>query len=68
MGLQGILFFLFVLGSIFWIWALIDCLSKESHRGYAKIVWFLVIFFLHAVGAAVYVFLRRPERIAERGH
>ena len=46
----------------FWIWMLVDCLTKESSEGNDKLVWTLVIVFLHALGAVIYWFGRRPER------
>jgi len=53
--------------SIFWIWMLIDCLTKESSEGNDKLVWAAVIFFLHLPGAILYYFVRRPKRIEEVG-
>jgi hypothetical protein len=65
--LFGIIFVIGILGSIFWIWMLIDCLMKEPDQGNSKLVWVIVIFFLHFVGAAIYFFVRRPERISMYG-
>jgi hypothetical protein len=56
-----------VLGTIFWIWMLVDCATKEPSTGNDKIVWVLVIVFTHWIGAAIYYFVRRPQRIAETG-
>ena len=47
---------------VFWIWMLVDCLSKESSEGNDKIVWALVIFFGNVFGALLYFFIRRPQR------
>jgi hypothetical protein len=47
--------------SIFWIWMLIDALMNEPTTN-DKILWFLVIFFLHFIGALVYFFVRRNAR------
>lgn len=52
-----------VLGTVFWIWMLVDCATKESNQGNDKIVWVLVIAITHFLGAAIYFFVRRPERI-----
>ncbi len=57
-----------VLGSIFWIWMIIDCASNEPSGTNDKIVWLLVIIFIHFVGALIYYFVRRPERIRMVGH
>jgi prolipoprotein diacylglyceryltransferase len=40
---------------IFWIWMLIDCLSREKFED--KLVWVLVIIFLHVIGAVLYYFI-----------
>jgi len=50
-------------GSIFWMWMLVDCATKESDLGNTKIVWLLIILFTHMIGALLYFFVRRPERI-----
>jgi hypothetical protein len=53
------------LGTIFWIWMLIECLTKESGQGNDKLAWVVVIAVTHVIGAALYFFVRRPKRIAE---
>ena len=52
-----------ILGSIFWVWMIVDCASNEPTGSNDKIVWLLVIVLVHFVGALVYYFVRRPERI-----
>jgi len=64
----GSLFFLFfgVLGAgatILWVWMLIDCATREPSDGNDKIIWMLVILFTHVIGALIYYFVRRPQRI-----
>lgn len=60
-GLIGIL--LALATSIFWIWMIIDCATSTSLDGTQKIVWLLVIFFLHFLGALIYfVAGRRSQR------
>ena len=54
---------LVIAASIFWIWMIIDCAVNEPSEGNDKIVWLLVIIFTHFIGAAIYYFVRRPERI-----
>ena len=56
-----------IAATVFWIWMLVDCLSKEPSEGNDKIIWVLVIIFLQAIGALVYYFVRRPERIRQLG-
>ena len=58
-----LLFFVIgILGTLFWIWMLIDCATKEPSQGNDKVVWILVILFTHVIGALIYFFIRRPER------
>jgi hypothetical protein len=49
----------------FWIWMLVDCATKESEQGSTKIVWIIIIAVTGVVGAGVYWFMRRPQRIEE---
>ena len=54
--------FLFAIAaSVFWLWMLIDALVNEPDTG-QKILWFLVIFFLHFIGALIYFVVRRSGR------
>jgi hypothetical protein len=72
----ALLFFLFfrgaqgfaLLASIFWIWVLFDCVTKEPSEGNDKIAWLLFIIFVPWIGAGIYYFARRPERIKAVGH
>jgi Phospholipase_D-nuclease N-terminal len=52
---------LVILATVFWLWMLIDALVNEPTTN-DKILWFLVIFFLHFIGALVYFFVRRSAR------
>ena len=54
-----------VLGTIFWVWMLVDCATKEPDEGNSKVVWTIIIVFTHLVGAAIYFLVRRPQRRAE---
>lgn len=56
-----------IAGTIFWIWAIIDCATKEPEQGNDKLVWLLLIIFLHLLGAIIYYFVRRPERLRMYG-
>jgi hypothetical protein len=56
-----------VLSTVFWIWMLIDCATKEPSTGNDKIVWIVILALTHWIGAAIYFFVRRPQRIAEMG-
>jgi hypothetical protein len=61
----GALFLVFliiaILASIFWIWMLIDVLTSSMPVP-EKVLWFLVVFFLHLVGAIIYFIVRRQGR------
>jgi hypothetical protein len=50
-----------VLASIFWLWMLIDCLTSNMPVP-EKLLWFLVIFLLHLLGAIIYFAIRRSGR------
>jgi len=65
--LAGLIFIFGILGSIFWIWMLIDCLTKEPDEGNTKLAWTLTIVFLHFIGSSLYYFIRRPERMRMYG-
>jgi hypothetical protein len=52
---------------VFWIWMLVDCLTKEPPEGNDKLIWVLVIVLLSWVGALIYLFVRRPQRIKQFG-
>jgi phospholipase D-like protein len=63
-GLGALVCVLWVIGivaTIFWLWMLIDALVNEPTTN-EKILWFLVIFFLHFIGALIYFFVRRGAR------
>lgn len=56
------------LGSlVLWVWMLIDCVQNEPSEGNDKIVWLLVIVLLNGLGALLYFFIRRPDRIDTYG-
>lgn len=52
---------------VFWVWMLIDCLTNEPSEGNDKVIWALVILLLHALGALLYYFVRRPTRMQQHG-
>ena len=53
----GVLAIVGVLGGIFWLWMLIDCLKRDFKKDSDKILWALAIFFLSLLGAALYFFM-----------
>ena len=44
-----------------WIWMIVDCASNEP-QGPAKLPWLLVVILGGALGALVYLVVRRPQR------
>ena len=53
---------------VFWVWVLIECLTKEPSEGNDKLIWALVIILTHWIGALIYYLVRRPERIRQIGY
>lgn len=65
-GIIGLLVALFLgglglLATIFWIWMLIHAITNRGLDSIEKLLWFLVIFFLHFLGALIYFFVGRPK-------
>ena len=60
-GAMCLFWVLALLASLFWLWMLIDALMNEPTTN-EKILWFLVIFFLHLLGALIYYFVRKRGR------
>ena len=59
LGLFGLL--VGVLLFVFWIWMLVDCIKNTRLSDTEKIVWVLVIIFLHFVGALIYMLVGRNK-------
>jgi hypothetical protein len=67
MGELMILMFMLVIGvggTVFWIIALVDVIKNEPEGGNERLLWILVVALAHWIGAIVYWFVRRPQRIA----
>ena len=45
----------------FWIWMLIHAITNKGLQTGEKVVWVLVIIFLHALGALIYFLVGRPK-------
>jgi uncharacterized membrane protein len=56
-----------IAGTVLWIWMLVECLTKEADEHNNRLIWTLVIVFTHAIGAIIYLVVRRPQRIKELG-
>lgn len=53
--------------TVFWVWMMIECATKEPAQGNDKLIWILIIVFTHWIGALIYYFVRPPQRIAQFG-
>lgn len=53
---------------IFWLLMLIDCLKRDFKKDYEKVVWVLVMIFLHILGAIIYYFVVKvsDKRVAKK--
>lgn len=45
----------------FWIWMLIHAITNKGLDNTERIIWVLVVLFLHALGALIYFFVGRPK-------
>ena len=55
MGIFG--FLIAILGTVFWLWVLIDCVKRSFKSDAEKIVWVLVLILLGLLGAVIYYFV-----------
>ncbi len=49
--------------TVFWVIQLVDAARREFPDQTVKIVWLLVIFFTHFIGAVVYYFVGKKQGI-----
>ncbi|MCH8109040.1 MAG: PLDc N-terminal domain-containing protein [Chloroflexi bacterium] len=56
-----------LLGTFLWAAILVDCATREPNQGNDKLVWVIIIVFTSLIGAALYFFIRRPQRLIEVG-
>jgi hypothetical protein len=59
-GMMIVFVILGLLASVFWIWMIIDILTSNMPTG-DKVLWFLVVFFLHLLGAIIYYAVKRSD-------
>ncbi len=62
----GLIFMVFLWGLaalafVFWIWMLVHAITNKGLTDVEKIVWVLVVLFLHFLGALIYFFVGRPK-------
>ena len=68
LGLLGLIVFigvLFLLLTAFWVWMVVDCANAPMDSG-DKTAWILILLFTHLLGAALYYFIPRRERLGKR--
>jgi hypothetical protein len=59
-GFLGVILGLLAFG--FWIWMIVDCATNAALTGSDKVVWLLVVIFLHFLGALIYYLVGRGSR------
>lgn len=59
-GFMIVIWIIALIASVFWIWMLIDALTSNMEP-MEKVLWFLVIFFLHLIGAIIYYIVKRSN-------
>ena len=52
---------------VFWIWMLVHAITNQGLNDTEKIMWVLVIIFLHFLGALIYLAIGRPKGIGGIG-
>lgn len=52
---------------IFWIWMLVECVTKEPTEGNTQLIWVVILVVTNVLGAILYFLIRRPERIRLEG-
>jgi uncharacterized RDD family membrane protein YckC len=50
-----------VLCFVFWIWMLVDAIKNPNLNSTEKVVWVLVVVFLHVLGALIYFLAGRKK-------
>lgn len=67
-GLFALISFVIVLGLLltaFWVWMVVDCANAPMESG-DKTAWILILLFTHLLGAVLYYFIPRRERLSKR--
>jgi hypothetical protein len=63
-GVAAIVFLFAALAlCVFWIWMLVSAIQNQGLNSTEKVVWVLVIIFLHFLGALLYYLLGHPKRL-----
>ena len=56
-----------LLVTVFWVWMLVHVVTNKGLNDTEKIMWVLIIVFVHLVGALIYFFVGRPKAAAAPG-
>ncbi len=56
---------LIIVGTVFWVWMLVNCAMNKRISDTQKTVWILIIIFTHLIGALLYLFLGRSAQKAQ---
>ena len=60
-AIWGIVLIIGLAFTIFWIVEIIDVARREFTDPNAKIMWLLIVIFLHGIGALIYFFVGKPQ-------
>jgi hypothetical protein len=63
-GTLGFIILIGIAASVFWIVEIVDILRRRFN-GSEKVVWLLVVFFLHFVGALIYKFVGQKNGVID---
>ncbi|MBI2578120.1 MAG: PLDc N-terminal domain-containing protein [Candidatus Aenigmarchaeota archaeon] len=66
-GAMAVFMILIVLAVVFWLWMLVDCLTRKDRNfpnkgGNERLIWVLVLLFLNVIGAILYYFLVKAKK------
>jgi hypothetical protein len=65
----GVFLIIVILLLAFWIWMIVDVAKRKFKNDLEKIIWLLIIVFVHWIGALVYFIVIRmhnPKGLAKR--
>jgi hypothetical protein len=65
--LELVMLLVLALGFAFWVWMLTEAATKEAADSQDRLIWVLIVLLSSVIGAAIYYFVRRPQRIATLG-
>ncbi len=51
-----------IAATVFWIWMLVHAVTNRGLTDVEKVMWVLIILFVHFIGALIYFFVGRPKQ------